>query len=309
LKRMPLAVWLGLLSAPLFVLWKLALYLKMILFPEGDGWHRTQRKAELSSSDPAAGEKAAAASQESPLNVRDPKLLQELYQRYAIGSSRGGRLRGTLYYWFKKYLWLLVTRSTLVLKRLLDIVVSGLMLVLLSPLFLATAIAIKLEDPGPVTYSQTRISKWGRPFTMYKFRSMVVNADKIREELLAKEASGDVRFKMKRDPRITRVGYFIRKFSIDELPQLWNVFKGDMSLVGPRPPIPEEVAKYSLAERRRLEVIPGITCIWQVSGRSDIDFEGQVRLDVQYIENQSFLGDIKLLLKTIPAVLLGKGAY
>jgi lipopolysaccharide/colanic/teichoic acid biosynthesis glycosyltransferase/cellulose synthase/poly-beta-1,6-N-acetylglucosamine synthase-like glycosyltransferase len=309
LKRMPLAVWLGLLSAPLFVLWKLALYLKMILFPEGDGWHRTQRKAELSSSDPAAGEKAAAASQESPLNVRDPKLLQELYQRYAIGSSRGGRLRGTLYYWFKKYLWLLVTRSTLVLKRLLDIVVSGLMLVLLSPLFLATAIAIKLEDPGPVTYSQTRISKWGRPFTMYKFRSMVVNADKIREELLAKEASGDVRFKMKRDPRITRVGYFIRKFSIDELPQLWNVFRGDMSLVGPRPPIPEEVAKYSLAERRRLEVIPGITCIWQVSGRSDIDFEGQVRLDVQYIENQSFLGDIKLLLKTIPAVLLGKGAY
>jgi lipopolysaccharide/colanic/teichoic acid biosynthesis glycosyltransferase len=309
LKRMPLAVWLGLLSAPLFVLWKLVLYIKMALFPDGEGWHRTQRKSELSTTDPVAGAKRAAVSQEIPLNARDPKLFQELYQRYAIGSSRGGRLRGTLYYWSKKFLWLLVTRSTLVLKRLLDILVSGLMLILLSPLFLATAFAIKLEDPGPVTYNQIRISKWGNPFTMYKFRSMVINADKIREELLAKEADGDLRFKMKRDPRITKVGYFIRKFSIDELPQLWNVFRGDMSLVGPRPPIPEEVAKYSLSERRRLDVIPGITCIWQVSGRSDIDFEGQVRLDVQYIENQSFLGDIKLLLKTIPAVLLGKGAY
>ena len=202
-----------------------------------------------------------------------------------------------------------MTRSTHVLKRILDILVSGVMLVLLAPLFLATAVAIKCEDPGPVFYSQTRVEKWGRLFTMYKFRSMVTNADKVREQLLAQSDSRDVRFKMARDPRITRVGFFISKFSIDELPQLWNVFKGDMSLVGPRPPIPEEVARYSLAERRRLDVVPGITCIWQVSGRSDIDFAGQIRLDVQYIENQTFLGDIMILLKTVPAVLVGKGAY
>jgi lipopolysaccharide/colanic/teichoic acid biosynthesis glycosyltransferase len=118
-----------------------------------------------------------------------------------------------------------------------------------------------------------------------------------------------VLFKMKRDPRITRVGRWIRKFSVDELPQLFNVLKGDMSLVGPRPPLPREVAEYDLAQRRRLDVIPGITGLWQVSGRSDIDFEGQVRLDIQYIRNQGFWSDIVILLKTVPAVLLGKGAY
>jgi exopolysaccharide biosynthesis polyprenyl glycosylphosphotransferase len=239
----------------------------------------------------------------------DQELLEQLYNKYARGGTRFARFRSTAYFLFKKYSWIVVTESTYFFKRLLDIVVSSILLVLLSPLFLLTALAIKIESPGPVFYSQTRVGKWGRLFTMYKFRSMVVGADKMKDQLLDKDESGGVIFKMKRDPRITKVGRIIRKLSIDELPQLWNVLKGDMSLVGPRPPVPREVAEYKYSDRRRLDVIPGITCIWQVSGRSDIDFKGQVRLDVQYIENQSFWGDIKLLLKTIPAVLLGKGAY
>jgi lipopolysaccharide/colanic/teichoic acid biosynthesis glycosyltransferase len=145
---------------------------------------------------------------------------------------------------------------------------------------------------------------------MYKFRSMYTDAEARKAELLAEnEMSGGVTFKMQRDPRITRIGRFIRKASIDELPQLWNVIKGDMSLVGPRPPVPAEVDEYSLSDRRRLEVTPGITCIWQVSGRSDIPFPEQVELDVRYIESQSLLTDLKLLWQTVPAVLFGRGAY
>ena len=139
---------------------------------------------------------------------------------------------------------------------------------------------------------------------------MVLDAEKQKQKLLSKnESSAGVIFKMKSDPRITRVGRIIRKLSIDELPQLFNVLEGTMSLVGPRPPVPAEVSEYSLADRRRLDVVPGITCIWQVSGRSDINFEGQVRLDLQYIQSQSLVTDLLILLKTIPAVLLGKGAY
>jgi lipopolysaccharide/colanic/teichoic acid biosynthesis glycosyltransferase len=145
---------------------------------------------------------------------------------------------------------------------------------------------------------------------MYKFRSMVINAEMLLEKLKNQnESEAGVIFKMKKDPRITKIGSFIRKTSIDELPQLWNVLKGDMSLVGPRPAIPGEVAEYTLDDRRRLDAVPGITCIWQVSGRSNIDFKGQVRLDTQYIESRSFWYDIVLLLKTIPAVLFGNGAY
>lgn len=239
----------------------------------------------------------------------DTELIEQLYRRYAKGGARFARLRGTAYFYFKKYSWIWVTESAYFVKRLLDVLVSALMLVFLSPVFLVTALAIKLDNPGPVFFKQTRVGKWGRLFTMYKFRSMIVGADKMKEQLLDQDESGGVTFKMKHDPRITRTGRIIRKLSLDELPQLWNVLKGDMSLVGPRPPVPKEVAEYEYADRRRLDAIPGITCIWQVSGRSEIDFKGQVRLDVQYIENQSFWGDIKLLLKTIPAVLLGKGAY
>jgi lipopolysaccharide/colanic/teichoic acid biosynthesis glycosyltransferase len=151
---------------------------------------------------------------------------------------------------------------------------------------------------------------WGREFPFPKFRSMVTDADARKQELTALNQHGDgITFKIKKDPRVTWIGRFMRKFSIDELPQLWCVLTGDMALVGPRPPVPSEVAQYTLADRRRLDTKPGLTCIWQVSGRADIPFEQQVELDVKYIESQSIWLDIKLLLKTIPAVLSGRGAY
>lgn len=235
--------------------------------------------------------------------------MEELYKRY--GASRGpGALKLKLRYWRKKYAWLLVVGGARLLKRMLDVVASGLLMLLLWPLFLVVALCIKLTDGGPVFFWQTRIGLWGREFPFPKFRSMVVNAEELKDHLLEQSDHEDsVTFKMKKDPRITWIGRIIRKLSIDELPQLWCVFKGDMSLVGPRPPVPREVAEYSLADRRRLDVIPGLTCIWQVSGRADIPFNEQVKLDVQYIESRSIWLDIKLLFSTIPAVLLGKGAY
>ncbi|MBK8816053.1 MAG: sugar transferase [Methylococcaceae bacterium] len=195
------------------------------------------------------------------------------------------------------------------IKRMMDIGVSSTLLVLLTPLFLIVGILIKLESKGPVFFSQTRIGFGGRPFTFWKFRSMRSDAEQIKSQLSATAMSDGVRFKIKKDPRITKIGGFIRKYSIDELPQLWNVLIGDMSLVGPRPALPQEVESYTLADKQRLAVVPGITCIWQVSGRSDIPFKQQVKLDVQYKLNQSLAEDIKLLFLTIPAVLLGKGAY
>ena len=195
------------------------------------------------------------------------------------------------------------------LKRGFDILISFITLLLLSPLFLVVAALVKL-DGGPVFLAQIRVGKHGNEFKMFKFRSMVVNAEQIFEELRAKNQHIDgVTFKMKDDPRITKVGKWLRKFSVDELPQFLNVFLGDMSLVGPRPCLPREVALYTLEQRRRLEVLPGITCFWQIGGRAEIDFSGQVQLDVRYIESHDFWGDIKILLKTIPAVLFGKGAY
>ena len=193
--------------------------------------------------------------------------------------------------------------------KALALVASFLALVLLSPLFLLIAILIKLEDRGPVFFRQTRVGQFGREFTMLKYRSMCLDAEERLKELLARNRHRDgVTFKIADDPRITRVGKWLRKFSFDELPQLYNVLIGDMSLVGPRPPVPREVALYSLGDRRRLLVKPGITCIWQISGRSEIDFSGQVLLDVKYIETHSFWVDIKILAKTVPAVLSGKGA-
>lgn len=236
-------------------------------------------------------------------------LMDELYSRYARGGTRFAGYRAYTGFIIKKYSWVVVTESTYFFKRLLDIAASMVLVIMLSPVFAITILIIKIESPGPAFYSQTRVGKWGRHFKFYKFRSMVIGADKMKDQLLDKDESGGVTFKMKRDPRITRFGRIMRKLSIDELPQLWNVLKGDMSLVGPRPPVPREVEEYQYTDRRRLDAIPGITCIWQVSGRSDIDFEGQVRLDEQYIESLSFWGDIKILLKTIPAVVLGKGAY
>ncbi|MPM54711.1 UDP-glucose:undecaprenyl-phosphate glucose-1-phosphate transferase [bioreactor metagenome] len=183
-------------------------------------------------------------------------------------------------------------------------------LLVLSPLLLLVALWIKFDSPGPVIYRQARVGKNGRHFQFYKFRSMYVDADRRKAELIRQNESRDgVIFKMRQDPRITRPGRFIRKFSIDELPQLFNVLTGEMSLVGPRPPLPAEVAQYTLEDRKRLHVIPGITCIWQVSGRSDIPFKQQVELDKEYIKSQSAWKDFMILLKTIPAVLSGRGAY
>lgn len=197
-----------------------------------------------------------------------------------------------------------------VLKRAMDCIGAGVGLLLLSPLFAVIAILIKLESAGPVLFSQTRIGKDGEEFRCWKFRSMFRDAEQRKQELMQQnEMAGGVTFKMKHDPRVTRVGRFIRKASIDELPQLWNVFNGDMSLVGPRPPVPQEVAQYSAHERQRLAVKPGITCIWQVSGRSDIPFNEQVLMDIEYIRSRSFWLDISLLLRTIPAVLLARGSY
>jgi lipopolysaccharide/colanic/teichoic acid biosynthesis glycosyltransferase len=183
-------------------------------------------------------------------------------------------------------------------------------LLILAPLLLIVVCCIFIDSPGAIFYSQKRVGINGRIFNFWKFRSMVVNAEQQKDALISDRGVADsVRFKMKQDPRITRVGRFIRKYSIDELPQLWNVLKGDMSLVGPRPPVPKEVNIYSSSDRRRMRIIPGITCIWQVSGRSEIPFEEQVRLDEDYILSVSFWTNLKLLLRTIPAVLFGKGAY
>jgi len=194
-------------------------------------------------------------------------------------------------------------------KRMLDLVVALGLLLLACPLLLLIALCIKLEDGGPVCFAQTRVGQNGRHFRMFKVRSMHLGAEQRLEDLLGKNKHRDgVTFKIKDDPRITRVGKWLRKFSFDELPQLYNVLIGDMSLVGPRPPLPREVAKYSPAHRRRLAVKPGITCIWQISGRAEIDFSGQVQLDVNYIETQNFWTDLTILTRTVPAVLSGKGA-
>jgi len=233
-------------------------------------------------------------------------LVEELHRRYGHGGASLHR-----HFLVKKYAWTITVGGAKALKRALDIIGSLGGLIVLSPIFAITALCIKLTDRGPVFFWQVRVGRWGREFPFPKFRSMVTNAEKLKDTLLAKSdhGTGSITFKMKKDPRITWIGRIIRKLSIDELPQLWCVLKGDMALVGPRPPVPREVALYTLQDRRRLDVTPGLTCIWQVSGRGDIPFDQQVQLDVQYIESQSFWFDVKLLLATIPAVLLGKGAY
>ncbi len=235
------------------------------------------------------------------------QLADVFYRRYGGGGSFSAYFR----YYRKKYLWAATIQCSLALKRLVDIAGALVGLVLLAPLFFIVALCIKLTDHGPILFWQQRVGKWGREFPFPKFRSMVTNAEALKDQLLAINDHGNsgVTFKMKRDPRVTWIGRLIRRASIDELPQLWCVLRGDMSLVGPRPPVPREVAQYTLADRRRLDVTPGLTCIWQVSGRGEIPFDQQVQLDIDYIESHSFWTDIKLLAKTIPAVVLGRGAY
>jgi len=212
---------------------------------------------------------------------------------------------------FNRVTWRLRSSRQRWLKRCLDICVVLPACLLLLPLFALVALGIYLQDRGPVLYWQKRVGTRGLEFAFPKFRSMCVDSDAMRAKIAAQNQHGSdgVTFKMKRDPRITPIGRFIRRFSIDELPQLWCVLNGNMTLVGPRPPLPGEVAKYSLRDRERLIVTPGLTCIWQVNGRSEIPFDQQVEMDLDYIHQRSLWTDIKLLAKTIPAVIFGKGAY
>ncbi len=196
----------------------------------------------------------------------------------------------------------------LLVKRTLDVSISAVLLLLALPAMVTVALAIKLAYGGSVLFRQTRCGLNGRQFTLYKFRTMVEDAEARREDL---EHLNEVRgpaFKLSRDPRVTTLGRLLRKFSLDELPQLWNVLRGDMSLVGPRPPIPSEVSRYQRWQRRRLSMRPGLTCLWQVSGRSDLDFDRWMELDLQYIDSWSPLLDLKILARTVPAVLSGRGA-
>jgi lipopolysaccharide/colanic/teichoic acid biosynthesis glycosyltransferase len=248
----------------------------------------------------------------SPVNSRaaQTQLADELFQRYVTNNNGTASLLRRLHFARKRYMWKFVIVSARATKRLIDVVVSLLALTLGAPVFLLIAGLIKVTDWGPVLFWQNRVGFRGREFPFPKFRSMVTNAEELKAKLLEQNDHNDsITFKMKNDPRITWIGRIIRKTSLDELPQLWCVLKGDMSLVGPRPPVPIEVAQYSVRDRRRLEAIPGLTCIWQVKGRGNIPFDEQVELDVKYIESQSLWLDFKLLLMTVPAVLFGKGAY
>lgn len=194
-------------------------------------------------------------------------------------------------------------------KRALDLIVGSCALLLSLPVLAVAAVMIKLDSPGPVFFRQPRLGKDGRPFLMLKLRSMTQDAADLRAAVATgNEMVGPV-FKIRADPRVTRVGRYLRKASIDELPQLWHVLLGDMSLVGPRPPIPDEVARYEPWQRERLAVKPGLTCTWQVSGRSDIPFDRWVQMDIDYVRHRNLLLDLSILLRTIPAVLTGRGAY
>jgi lipopolysaccharide/colanic/teichoic acid biosynthesis glycosyltransferase len=237
------------------------------------------------------------------------RLLRQSYRELAAGGVRWSRRRDLLAIALERAAWRLEVAGGPRVKRAVDLVAGLVLLLVTAPIILAVALAIKLEDGGPVFFPQVRVGKDGRHFVMFKFRSMVPNAETLKAQLLARNEMRDgILFKIRQDPRITGVGRVIRKLSLDELPQLFNVVRGEMSLVGPRPPVPSEVARYDPAHRRRLSATPGITCLWQISGRNEIDFLGQVRLDVQYIERQSLGLDLSILLRTIPAVISGRGA-
>lgn len=239
---------------------------------------------------------------ESQKRISRDELIELLIKRGNAPVNRDIRI--------KLALWRLTVNLAYFLKRLFDFVGAFILLILVSPIFILTAVLVKITSRGPIIFTQIRVGKDGRHFKFYKFRSMRINAEKFREELEKQNESKDgVIFKIKRDPRMTFVGRIIRKFSIDELPQLFNVFSNDMSLVGPRPPLPSEVANYTLEQRKRLHIKPGITCIWQISGRSNISFKEQVELDKQYISSRNLWKDLIILLKTIPAVITGRGAY
>lgn len=236
------------------------------------------------------------------------RLMQEprrLFTRYILGNPLF-LLAAAAHAWRERGMGARLSETA---KRYFDCASAAAALVLALPLFLLVALAIKLEDRGPVFFRQTRIGANGHPFRMWKFRSMVVDAEARLAAIRAQSERDGTCFKMKRDPRITRVGSVLRRLSLDELPQLLNIVTGDMSVVGPRPALPREVLTYDRGQRERLSGRPGLTCTWQVSGRAEIPFLEQVRLDVEYLRNRSFLRDIGLILRTVPAVLTARGAY
>ena len=210
--------------------------------------------------------------------------------------------------------WLLLGRLAALrtgplVRRAVDVAAAVAGLLAAAPLLFAAAVAIKLSSAGPVFYSQQRVGQRGRLFRLWKLRTMVHGADELKQHLLESDGLDGPRFKLERDPRITPVGRLLRRTSMDELPQFLNVLVGDMTLIGPRPPLWSEVVEYDPRALRRLEVPPGLTCLWQVRGRSDLSFEEQVALDLEYIDRVGLLGELRILLATIPAVLTGRGAY
>lgn len=237
-----------------------------------------------------------------------PAVSPRLLGHFATFQSRFGLWRLKTRLTLRRLAWRWFVESADVAKRGMDVLGSLAALLALSPLLVPIALLVRL-DGGPVIFAQTRVGRFGRIFKMFKFRSMRPDAEQHLAALLAaNQHKGGITFKIKNDPRVTSLGRWLRRFSLDELPQFYNVLIGDMSLVGPRPPIPREVALYTLADRRRLLVKPGITCTWQVGGRAEIDFPGQVLLDVQYIESQSLGQDVLILVKTPKAVVFGSGA-
>jgi exopolysaccharide biosynthesis polyprenyl glycosylphosphotransferase len=196
----------------------------------------------------------------------------------------------------------------MVMKNITDRILAVVGIIIAAPIMMAATVAIKLTSPGPVVFKQPRCGLNGRIFTLYKFRTMVQNAEEQKKDLMRFNEVRGAAFKMKNDPRITTVGKFLRKTSIDELPQLFNILKGEMSLVGPRPPLANEVSRYDRWQRRKLSMKPGLTCLWQISGRSDVSFEEWMKLDLQYIDNWSFWKDAEILARTVPAIIKGTGA-
>jgi len=236
--------------------------------------------------------------------------LDELVQQYKWRRMNGVRITRQTSFFLLRSALLANVEGCRALKRWMDITGAMLLMILTSPLVVLVALAIKLSDGGSVLFWQSRVGLHGKVFPCPKFRSMVPDADKIIFSVSDHNHHGNsITFKMKRDPRVTWVGRIIRRFSIDELPQLWCVLTGEMALVGPRPALPREVNKYRLAQRRRLEAKPGLTCLWQIRGRADLPFWRQLELDIEYIESQNLWLDLKLIFMTVPAVLIGRGAY
>ena len=239
---------------------------------------------------------------DAPLYASPPAVAEE--------ESAPRRLLASIAEACESVVRILSARSYRVVKRWIDVVLAASAIAALLPVLVLIGLAVRIEDGGPALFVQDRVGRGGKRFRIYKFRSMMRDAERAYEELRGRSDDGnDVRFKMRRDPRLTWVGRFLRRFSLDELPQLWNVLRGEMSMVGPRPPLPCEVVRYDARAKQRLRVKPGLTCTWQVSGRADSPVEPQVDLDLDYIRSHSTALDIWLIARTLPAIVSGRGAY